>query len=432
MKIRFEIRILLACIISVLGILDSLGCSMYKVTLHSKTLVGTNFDAYYTSPRIWFEVSNSTMKYGAAFSGGRIDGDQGFAPQSGMNEAGLSFSRLAAPTPESGQVDMSSKIKITKPTLYLKDILHNCATIKEVKQYIEKHDHSSFMEDVFIYIEPSGNYLVVEPYTLTEGTDSNYVLSNFCPSVTTSTYAHNLQRYHKGVELIKQHVDTSLAFATTLIDTMHVCREKLGDGTLLSSIWDLKNGLISLYFYHDYKHLIQYDLKNELSKGDHYYELKKIFPPNKEFEKFINYQLPHNNLYIRFAFLYCLGIFSFSLFYFLILALKKRIPISFKTNQLILLFLSIILFYYIYILSRHTYIVYYAAPYKDYKFSMLDIASYIPIFTLPFFIIQFISNFKIIQSNQWKRFPTVLFTFNSVAYILLISLFLYWELYILF
>jgi hypothetical protein len=129
---------------------------------------------------------------------------------------------------------MSSKIKITKPTLYLKDILHNCATIKEVKQYIEKHDHSSFMEDVFIYIEPSGNYLVVEPYTLTEGTDSNYVLSNFCPSVTSPTYAHNLQRYHKGVELLKQHVDTSLAFATTLIDTMHVCREKLGDGTLLS------------------------------------------------------------------------------------------------------------------------------------------------------------------------------------------------------
>ena len=72
-------------------------CSMYKITIGDKTVVGTNFDAYYTSPRIWFESAVKSGTYGACFSGGRISGPHGFAPQSGMNEAGLSFSRLSTP-----------------------------------------------------------------------------------------------------------------------------------------------------------------------------------------------------------------------------------------------------------------------------------------------------------------------------------------------
>ena len=74
-------------------------CSMYKVTKHGKTVIGCNEDAWRTSPRIWFERAGKNVKFGAAFTGSRFDGSNGFAPQSGMNEAGLSFSRLASFTP---------------------------------------------------------------------------------------------------------------------------------------------------------------------------------------------------------------------------------------------------------------------------------------------------------------------------------------------
>ncbi len=66
---------------------------------------------------------------------------------------------------------------------------------------------------------------------------------------------------------------------------MHVCRKNLGDGTLLTSLWNLKTGEISLYFYHDYKHVVQFNLKDELGKGDHFMEISKLFPPNVEFQK---------------------------------------------------------------------------------------------------------------------------------------------------
>ena len=60
---------------------------------------------------------------------------------------------------------------------------------------------------------------------------------------------------------------------------MHVCREKIGDGTLLTIIRDLNEGEIYLYFYHDFQYLVTFNLKTELAKGDHVYEILHFFLP---------------------------------------------------------------------------------------------------------------------------------------------------------
>ena len=52
-----------------------------------------------------------------------------------------------------------------------------------------------------------------------------------------------------GVEFLKTKVDTTLQFYSALSDTMHVCRPKIGDGTLLTSIWDLNALHVDLFFY---------------------------------------------------------------------------------------------------------------------------------------------------------------------------------------
>ena len=60
-------------------------CSMYKVTAEGKTMVGSNYDSWLEQPRIRFETNG----YGAAFSGARPDGSNGYAPQTGFNEYGM-------------------------------------------------------------------------------------------------------------------------------------------------------------------------------------------------------------------------------------------------------------------------------------------------------------------------------------------------------
>jgi hypothetical protein len=405
---------------------------MYKITIGDKTIVGTNFDAYYTSPRIWFEKANTPATYGAAFSGGRISGANGFAPQSGMNEVGLTFSRLATATPEQNWVDMRNKKTIPNECSYLKDILHTCKTIDEVKNYITQYDHSFFLQDVFIYIDKSGKYLIVEPYTITSGNDANYVLSNFCPSVTDAAYANKLNRYRHGVELLKIKVDTSIEFCKSLSDTMHVCRKKIGDGTLLSSNWDLNEGLITLYFYHDYTHSIQYNLKNELTKDDHFFEIPKLFPPNAEFKKLLEYKTPLNTPFLKFFLLICGGLFFFTSLYFSINLIFHRNTTSYIYIKRLFFPLGIIMAFYMFSLLRNIGIFYDQAPYKDYIFTIQNIVAYVPFLILLLIIPSCISNWRIFKKSTWSYFSKFLLTINNLTFIVLIFLFYYWGLYSIF
>jgi hypothetical protein len=404
-------------------------CSMYKITMNGKTMVGTNFDAYYLTPTVWFENATNAKTYGAGFSGGRQDGANGIAPQSGMNEAGLSFSRLASPTPETGSSISKNKIQITNPTLYLKDVLHHCKNVDEVKAYISQFDFSYFLQDVFIYIDKSGKYLIVEPFTMTMGDDQKYVLSNFCPSVTNEEYANHLERYRNGAAFLKNKLDTTLSFATALSDTMHVCRKKVGDGTLLSSIWDLNQGLITMYFYHDFKYPVQFNLKNELQKGDHVLDITKLFPRNAEFEQLSNYKIPQNSQSIMSFFMFCFGLFAFTSFYFFVSYLRKKKIAHFSKQKLLICALCSLLFYYLIVLATNMYIFYFPSPYQDYKFSHLNVAAYIPFVTVLILIPLLLTNWKLLKEHTWSLFSKLLFTLNNLVFLILITFFAYWGLY---
>lgn len=405
-------------------------CSMYKVTVKGKTIVGCNEDAWRTTSRIWFETANSSYLYGAAFTGSRYDGPNGFAPQSGMNEHGLCFSRLSSSIAKKEVSGFKNRLKITNPTAYLKDILHNCKTIDDVQKFINRYDHSYFLDDVFIYVEPSGKYLVVEPYLMSVGYDPNYVLSNFCPSETSKTKAMRLKRYSNGVAFLKGKSDTSLDFCTKLSDTMHVCREKIGDGTLLTSIWNPMDGILNLYFYHNYKQSVQFNIKDELAKGNHSIEIPKLFPKNEEFEKLGAYQTPQNNSKIR-LFLIGIGLLSLlSSLYFVIQYFRNKK--QYAKHLLFFLPLGIVLFYYMFVLCTNINIFYMKAPYQDYYSNLVSLTSYLPFLLL--FALVFISQLTLeaFRNHYFSKLTKSILVLNMINYIVLIGWFLYWEFYTVF
>ncbi len=402
-------------------------CSMYKVTQSGKTMVGCNHDTWNLTPRIWFE----TEGHGAGFTGARLDGAEGFAPQSGMNEYGLTFSRLAAATPESGSVT-SGKKQILKPTTFLKDVLHRCKTVEDVKTYIDKYDHSTFIEDVFIYIDSSGNYLIVEPYSTTLGYDSTYVLANFCPSQISDFGKIKQERYRKGKAFLQNKIDTSLAFCKALSDTMHVCRAKIGDGTLLTSIWDLNERNVRLYFYHDYKHEVRFNLKEELSKGDHIIDALTLFPPNVEFTKLAEFKTPLNSPALDYFLRMCFLFFSGMAFYFLLSYFRSRKKSKYAKLKLAMIPLSIIMAYYMFVLGTTMNVFYFPAPYADYKFSLLTVAAYIPFLILLLIIPLINMNRKVLKDKTWGFISKGIYTINNITYLVLIVLFTYWGLYNIF
>ena len=420
-NLKNKLTLLLA--ILMLSFLTGNSCSTYKVTVGDKTMYGMNYDTWFSQPRIWFETNG----YGAVFTGSNYQGGNDLTPQSGMNEYGLSFGTLATPTPYKVKSFVNKK-PIHSRSKYLKDILHSCKNVEEVQAFIEEYDHSTFSNDVFIYTDKSGKYLIVEPYELIPGNDNKYVLANFCPSTITDFGSIKQQRYVDGVAFLKDKIDTSLAFCTALSDTMHVCRKKIGDGTLLTSIWDLNNGIVHLYFYHDYKNMVQFNLKDELLKGNHSYEIASLFPANIEYQKLLDFQTPLNNNTIDWFLRFCLTLFVFSFFYFLISYIKNR-KTELANYKLLLASLSLCLAYYMFALATVMAIFYFPSPYKSYKFGLIDIASYLPYLLILLIIPLLIINRKVFKVNTWKTTSKFLFTANNIAYLILISLFCYWGFY---
>lgn len=422
------LKLVLVTLLWLIPFQNGFGCSGYKVTVGNKTLFGSNEDAWRVTPHIWFENARGKGEYGAAFTGSRYDGENGYAPQSGMNDEGLVFERLLSYHPKSKNAP--NKKAITNPTKYLKDILHRCKTVEEVQKYISAFDHSYFIEDLFIYTDKSGKYLIVEPYQLTIGNDPTYVFSNFCPSITSKQDANQLERYRNGVAFLKNKMDTTLEFCKALSDTMHVCRKKIGDGTLLTSIWDLNKGTVNLYFYHQYKTTVQFNLKEELGKGDHLIAIDTLFPKNSEFEKLRNYKTPDSSLLIALFLIASAGLFLFSSTYFLIRYFRRKQNSKYRYIQVLISLLGLILFCYLVVLyggSINRF--YFPAPYKDPASVFISLSSYIP-FLLLLIIIPFcVINYKLLKEQSWSVFAKVLFTLNNLVYCILIGLFGYWGFY---
>lgn len=420
---------LLLAILLFAAIQDSIACSGYKITIGNRTFFGSNHDAWFTTPHIWFENA-SIDKYGAAFTGARFDGRNGYAPQSGMNEMGLAFERLVAYHPK--QESFSNRKTISNPTQYLKDILHACKSVEEVQEYISKYDHSYFIEDVFIYVDKSGKYLIVEPYKLTIGNEPTYVIANFCPSITPENNANKLDRYRNGVAFIKNGVDTTIEYCTHLLDTMHVCREKIGDGTLISSIWDLNNGTVNLFFYHDYKKTVQFNLSEELEKGDQIIAIETLFPQNTEFEKLRNFKTPKDSSVIGAFIVFAGGFFLLTSIFFLIQYFRRRERKKYSYIQLLLFPIGLILSYYMYILSGPVHVFYFPAPYKDPTNVFISLTSYIPFLLLLLILPFIVMNYRLRNEKSWSLPAWWLFTLNNLIYMILIGLFVYWKFYNIF
>lgn len=405
-------------------------CSMYKITINGKTMVGCNHDAWLTTPKIWFKNAKQPNEYGVGFTGAREVYGNKTAPQSGMNTMGLAFSRLASYYPKQ-ENPFTDKLKISDEVEYLTDILHKCANVEEVKRYIEQYDHSSFIDAIFIYIDRSGDYLIVEPYKLIKGNNPSYVLANFCPSITNNQQARKFDRYRKGEDFLKVNkINPSLDYCTALSDTMHVCRTRNGDGTLLTSIWDTENKMINLYFYHSYDTIVQFSLTKELAKGDHIISIPKLFPKNSEFERLLNYKTPANTVELRIALVIFAGLLALFFLVMGIYQIQKNKPglVSLKSVAIILL-LNLVLIAYITILVTNKSIFYFDVPYKHHNSSLISTSSYTPFLLLLLFLPISIYTVKVLKSYKIKIWLKVVLASNNLIYFVLILGFTYWGLY---
>lgn len=263
-------KIKLLSITFLFGFLHAIPCTVYKITKNGKTFVGNNEDYWDANTRIWFEKGKAG-EYGAMYVG-----QDNLVAQGGMNEKGLVFDGFSV---QERQIKYKTgKLKFY-PTLF-KDVIKKCQNTAEVAAMLGKYDLSPLNGGMLLYVEKNGKYLVVEADTMMMGNEDNYLLSNFCPSQTSNVQDLNIPYYQKGRKLMEQHIDTSMSYLTQLSDTLHQDFGRGFGGTLYTTIYDLNEGIVNLYFYHDYSVTVKFNLKNELNKKDRILVIPEMFPDN--------------------------------------------------------------------------------------------------------------------------------------------------------
>jgi hypothetical protein len=210
---------------------------------------------------------------------------------------------------------------------------------------------------------------------------------------------------------------------------MHVCRDKIGDGTLLTSIWDLSGGTVNLFFYHQYQNTVQFNLSNELKKGDRLIAIATLFPSNSEFEKLRNYKTPKNNNLIGVFIVASAALFLFTSVFFLIRYVRRERNGRYDYIQLLFFPFGLILFYYMYVLTGSVNVFYFSAPYQDPANAFISLSSYVP-FLLILLIIPFcLINYRLFKEKIWSTWARGVFTLNTIVCIILVGLFVYWRFY---
>ncbi|HTE29283.1 MAG TPA: hypothetical protein VK666_02840 [Chryseolinea sp.] len=407
--------------------ISSFACSVCKVTINGRTFLGNNEDSWRMGSRIWFETQTAG-RLGVLYVGYGNN-----YPQGGMNEAGLAFDGLTI-SPKPIKLDASKKT-ISQPLNFLKEIMQTCKTVEDVRKYAIQYNRQPMLNNgEYFFADKLGNYLVMESDTMIIGNDDKYIIANFCPSITPRVERLKWDRYRRGDLFLSNNMNhMNESYCLDLVDTMHECRGKLGDGTMYSFVADLDKSDFTLYFYHDYKHAVKFNLNAELAKGDHLLDMPTLFPANVEFQRLINYKIPQNNVWILAFFYLCAGLFTFSSLFFAFSALRnsKHTPEIRKYTgvKLLIVFLSAILLYYLFALFQNPTIFYFPAPYRDYQFSILNIVAYIPILMALLIVPLLRINLAVIKGRSWHIISKFLFSANNLAYLGLIALFGYWGFY---
>lgn len=253
-------------------------CTAFVVYRNGLALAGNNEDFWETDTKIWF-VPKEGSKRGAAGKVGRIYfGFNNFFAQGGMNEAGLFFDGFAT-------AENKVKDSINRPTFkgnLIDHVMANCRTVSEVVAELEKFNLSFLGNAMLMFADQHGDSVIVEGDDFLRIKGDSQAVTNFYQSKTPPGQCP-CPRYAAAVKALDKGEPISVEACQKVLGAT---RQNVVAPTQYSNVYDLKKGLVYLYHFHDFKHVVCLNLQEELAKGPHEIDLPSLFPKSERFEKF--------------------------------------------------------------------------------------------------------------------------------------------------
>ena len=253
------------------------GCSVLYATDGELALGGNNEDYFNPLTKVWF-IPSESGSFGRVYFG-----FADYHAQGGMNDQGLFFDGLGLdetlPVSKEGKQQYAGNL--------VDKAMSECATVDCVAGIFEQYyAHDSWFWQ-FLFGDASGESAIVEAGTIIRQQGGYQVATNFAQSLTPPEES-TCWRYRKAVELLKGMEVLSVESMRDVLDAVHV---EGPSQTLYSNVYDLKNKLVYLYYFHNYDDVVVLDLAEELAQGYHAYDLPSLFPPNQAAEDWAQPQL---------------------------------------------------------------------------------------------------------------------------------------------
>ena len=286
--------LLLLCVLSH----GAFACTAFVHTHNGRTLVGCNEDAWSINAQVRF-VQGRNGDHGAIYFdhfNGHPLREQG--PQMGMNEAGLVFDGLSIQPLEVKPVPGRQLVRFDD---LMPMLMRTCATVHEAATRMRTYDFSWLTRSMLFFADRNGDYLIVENDTMIMGHDPTYAVGNWRMGTCIDPATIPIPRLQAGRELLLSGNVASFEEAENVLSTMTVCRERLGEGTLFSVLFDPRSAQAHLYFYHDMRERVTFDLQAELAKGDRTLPMPALFGDRPEYGSLLAYKTPFHQRWLWWA-----------------------------------------------------------------------------------------------------------------------------------
>lgn len=226
-------------------------CTIFVLADATRTLFFNNEDYSNPATRIWFLPATKSY-YGCAYLGFNDDWAQG-----GVNQQGLAFDWVAG-TRSSYVPAANLKIPRGNPA---ERMLESCKTVEEAIAFYHQYAEPGFAAGAMLIADKTGASVIVHA----RNGQLQYEVS------------HQSRGFGYGNETLKQLLrPTLIPSLENGLPILRACRQQGQYATKYASVYDLRSGAIYLTSLAETEASIRLDLRAELKKGGHFYELPRL------------------------------------------------------------------------------------------------------------------------------------------------------------
>ncbi len=239
-------------------------CTVFFATDGIIVFGGNNEDWSDPNTKFWF-IPSVEGKYGwikFGFASGY--------PQGGMNDQGLFWdatacSYLEMPYSEANKEKFNGSL--------MQKVMEECSTVEEARSVFQNYYCDDQYRAQYLMGDKFGNSIIVEGDSIISNSSNYQVMTNFYHS-HPELGGYPCWRYETANELLTNNDGISEYLFGYILAATH---QEGKYPTQYSQIYNLKDNIIYLFYFHNFDELIKIHLDQELSRGARSYNLPALF-----------------------------------------------------------------------------------------------------------------------------------------------------------